>query len=98
MQSVCGILAVDPLTAVSLTFQCCTRGLELLVSLFLASQSSEQWINEGLADNLVRMEKGSFFNGLPGADDDAGFYTVVFVVCVINIFLSTKRGGEFGQL
>ena len=33
-------LAVDPLTALSLIGQCCTRRLELLVSLFHASQRS----------------------------------------------------------
>ena len=28
------------------------------------------------------VEKGRFFKGLSGADDNAGYYAVVFVVCV----------------
>lgn len=37
-------------------------------------------------------EKRQFFKGLPCADDNAGYYAVLFIVCVINTFLPTKQG------
>ena len=93
------VLAVDPLTAVSLAASCCTQRWTFFFysSLLAEGPSNGSMMARQLTFKTVA-EKGQFFKGLPSADDNARYCAVLFVVCVINIVLPTKQGVGFGQL